>query len=186
LPSFPKPPLGAPLPRAPSAATGSAELERIHVVTWMDPVEGRKQAATKSGKEYLLALRDGRIDVPVARLMGMTLEEVDDGRVVFALQPAEHHCNPFGTVQGGVAASLLDAAMACAIHSRLRQGFTYATLEISVKYVRPITRETGRVEAIGNVLHVGNRVATAEARAVDSQATLYAHATTTCLISNSA
>jgi uncharacterized protein (TIGR00369 family) len=152
----------------------------------MDSFEARKAAAGMSGKEFLFALRDGRIDVPIARLIGMTLEEVADGRVVFALQPAQHHYNPFGTVQGGVVASLLDAAMACAIHSRLERGLAYATLEISVKYVRPITRETGRVEAIGNVLYLGRNVATAESRAIDANEKLYAHATTTCLISNSA
>jgi uncharacterized protein (TIGR00369 family) len=38
------------------------------------------------------------------------------------------------------------------------------------------------LRALGKVVNLGNRVATAEGRLVDAAGKLYAHATTTCLI----
>ncbi len=85
-------------------------------------------------------------------------------------------------MHGGVAATMCDSAMGCAIHSTLAAGVGYTTLEIKVNYVRAMTTKTGAVRCIGTVIHTGGRVATAEARIVDGEGTLYAHATTTCLI----
>ena len=59
-------------------------------------------------------------------------------------------------------------------------GFT--TLELKTNYVRAITQATGRVYAEGKVVHSGGRVATTEARVHDESGALYAHATSTCLI----
>ncbi len=90
--------------------------------------------------------------------------------------------NPIGTVHGGLAATLLDSAMACAIHTMLPAGTSYTTLEIKVNYLRPMTRETGIVYCEGKVIHVGGRVATSEGRLTDAAGKLYAHGTTTCMI----
>jgi uncharacterized protein (TIGR00369 family) len=114
--------------------------------------------------------------------MGFDLAEVSEGRVVFTLDPGEQHYNPIGVVHGGVAATLLDSAMGCAVASMLPKGRAYTTLEIKVNYVRALKFETGRVRAIGSVIHMGGQVATAEARLVDAAEKLYAHATTTCIL----
>ncbi|HEX5799859.1 MAG TPA: PaaI family thioesterase, partial [Gaiellaceae bacterium] len=90
--------------------------------------------------------------------------------------------NPIGSVHGGVALTLLDSAMGCAVHTLLEAGVGYATLEVKANFVRPITSETGLVRCEGTVLHAGSRVATAEGRVVDAAGTLLAHGTTTCLI----
>ncbi|MBC8075392.1 MAG: PaaI family thioesterase, partial [Chloroflexales bacterium] len=99
-----------------------------------------------------------------------------------AATPAEYHYNPIGSVHGGVAATLCDSAMACAIHTTLPAGVGYTTLELKVNFVRPITVQTGRVTCEGTLIHMGGRVATAEARLTDASGALYAHATTTCLV----
>ena len=116
--------------------------------------------------------------------MGFDIEEVGEGRVVFAVEPQEYHYNPIGMVHGGLAATLLDSAMGCAVHSLLPEGRGYTTLEIKVNYVRALKHDTGRVRAIGKVIHLGGKIATAEGSLIDSAGKLYAHGTTTCLLSD--
>jgi uncharacterized protein (TIGR00369 family) len=107
---------------------------------------------------------------------------VGPGWARFAMTPSHRHYNPLGSVHGGVAATLLDSAMGCAVHSTLSDGVGYTTVDLNVKFVRPLTSQTGRIRCEGNVVHAGSRMATAEGRIVDAQGKLYAHATTTCLI----
>jgi uncharacterized protein (TIGR00369 family) len=156
---------------------------RTRTVTWQDPLPTAGVGATMSGLDYLRAIADGKLPPPpIAELMGYTLDEVSEGEAVFGMKAGEHVYNPIGSVHGGVAATLLDSAMACAIHSKLPRGVGYTTLEIKVNYVRAMTRETGRVRAIGTLIHLGSRTGTAEGRLVDEAGKLYAHGTTTCLI----
>lgn len=153
---------------------------------WEDPLGSTQAAQHMSGREYLEAIRDGRVPPPpIAQLLGFRLTEVEDGRAVFTTEPAEYHYNPIGVVHGGFAATLLDSAMGCAVASRLPQGVVYTTLEIKVNYVRPLTMETGPVRCEGAVIHLGGTVATADGRLTDAAGKLYAHATTTCLVMRS-
>jgi len=119
---------------------------------------------------------------PIAELVGMELVELGEGQATFALDPSERHYNPLGTVHGGIAATLLDSAMGCAVHTTLNEGERYTTLELKVNFVRAITEATGRVVASGSVIHRGGRIATAEARLADEDGRLLAHGTSTCLI----
>jgi uncharacterized protein (TIGR00369 family) len=141
-------------------------------------------AAGLSGKEYLEAIRDGDLPrPPIAELMGFEGLEGDDGRAVFSVTPAEYHYNPIGVVHGGLAATLLDSAMGCAVHSTLPAGMGYTTLEVKVNFARPMTRETGRVICEAEVVHRGRTVATAEGRiTAEETGKLIAHGTTTCLL----
>ncbi len=159
---------------------------RTRSITWEDPTETMKLGHTMSGLEYLRAMQTGKVPAPpIATLMNMWLVEVNEGRAVFAAEPAEYHYNPIGSVHGGLAATLLDSALGCAIHSTLPKGLGYTTLEIKVNYLRPMKRETGIVYCEGKVIHVGGRIATAEARLTDEAGKLYAHGTTTCIIMRS-
>ena len=114
--------------------------------------------------------------------MNFRISELSEGRAVFVVEPAEYHYNPIGVVHGGVAATLLDSAMGCAVHSTLPAGATYTTLEIKVNYIRPMTADTGQVRCEANTIHLGGRTATAEGKIVDEKGKLYAHGTTTCII----
>lgn len=156
---------------------------RSRTVTWRDPREGLAAAKTLSGLEYLRAIVRGEVPgAPISALMDFHPVEVEEGRVTFAVQPGEHHYNPIGTVHGGLAATVLDSALGCAVHSTLPVGASYTTLELHVNLVRGITHETGRMTCTGEVVHVGGRVATAQARLTDAAGKLYAHATTTCMV----
>src|SRR5215470_19411726 len=156
---------------------------RTRTVTWEDPLASARMGASLSGIDYLRAVAQGKLPPPpIALLLGFDIEEVAEGRVVFTAETGEHQYNPIGVVHGGLAATLLDSAMGCAVHSRLPRGRGYTTLEIKVNYVRAIKHESGPLHAIGTVVHVGGKTATAEARLFDREGRLVAHATTTCLL----
>jgi uncharacterized protein (TIGR00369 family) len=136
-----------------------------------------------TGVELVQAMFDGRLPPPGALLtLGMEGVHVEEGRVVFALDPGPEHGNPMGTTHGGILATLLDSAMTCAVHSKLPAGAWPTTLEISVRFLRPIPPGSGRIEAEGVAVQVGSRVGTAEGRITGADGTLYATGTTTCLV----
>ena len=140
-------------------------------------------AASLTGYERLVAMQRGELaPPPAAALLGLQLDEVEPGRTVFSMLADEVHENPMGTMHGGIVATLVDTAMGCALSSRLPADAGFTTLELKTNYVRAITQATGRVYAEGTVVHSGGRVATTEARVHDANGTLYAHATSTCLI----
>lgn len=94
----------------------------------------------------------------------------------------EHAYNPLGTVHGGYAATLLDSACGCAVHSRLTEKQAYTTLELKISYHKAMTKNTGLLRAEGTVLSLGRRAAFAEAHLIDAEGRLYASATSTLLI----
>src|SRR6266571_8168945 len=156
---------------------------RTRTVTWSDPAPALRAAQTMSGIAYLKAIQSGELPPPpIAALIGMALVEVSEGRVVFSAETAEYHYNPLGTVHGGIAATLLDSAMGCAVQSMLPYGAGYTTLELKINYLRAMTNRTGVVYCEGKIIYVGGRIATAEGRLTDAEGKLYAHGTTTCLI----
>lgn len=141
---------------------------------------GRRQV---SGLEYMRQLLAGeREPSGMARLMNMRLVEVEEGRAVFAVEPDERHYNGLGIAHGGLAATLLDSALGCAVNTVMPAGRVFTTLEMKLNYVRPLRRETGEVRCEAEVLHAGGRVATAEGRIVDASGKLYAHGTATCML----
>ena len=142
-----------------------------------------KTAKTMTGMQLLAAIVEGTLPAPpIQQTLDFRLVEVARGYTAFAGSPKVEYYNPLGTVHGGYTAALLDSCMACAIHSTLDVGYSYATLEIKINYVRPITFDTGELRAEGKVVNSGKRISTAEGRLYDAARKLYAHGTTTCLI----
>jgi uncharacterized protein (TIGR00369 family) len=136
-----------------------------------------------SGLEFLRRIVDGRLPrPPITETLGFDLAEVSPGFALFTMTPQFRHYNPIGTVHGGVAATLLDSCMSCAVQTTIEAGLGYTTLEIKVNMVRPITEKTGPVRAEGRALHTGRRSATAEGKILDAAGTLLAHGTTTCIV----
>jgi len=142
-----------------------------------------EQARSMDGLSLFQAMAAGRLPAPpIGKVLGFKLAEVELGRVVFTYTPVSDHYNPLGSVHGGVAATLLDSVMGCAVHTTLKAGTAFTTLEIKVNYVRAMTDKTGPVRVEGKVINVGSRVATAEGRLHDKDGRLMAHGTTTCLL----
>ena len=166
-----------------AAAVQTRELK----VTWDDPTTRRTETRDLSGREWLEGIRDGTLaPPPAARLLDIRLDEVDDGGVVFSMEPRETHYNPAGTVHGGILTVLADTAMTTAVMSKLPAGSWAPTIELKMNFIRPVTESTGRISATGSVIHVGRKVAVAESRILDADGVLYAHSTSTCAIKRAA
>jgi uncharacterized protein (TIGR00369 family) len=142
-----------------------------------------EQVAGRSGLEIMQAMLRGELPTaPIARTLDFLLVEVEEGRALFQGKPGPAHANPLGTVHGGWYATLLDSALGCAVHTKMPAGRAYTTAELGVNLVRAIGPKVQRVRAEGRVLHCGRQLATAEAKLFGPDGTLYAHATTTCLV----
>ncbi len=139
--------------------------------------------ATMTGLEVMQAVCRGDLPPPgIAVTLGMMPVEIADGVCTFELSPDERMLNPLGTIHGGIAATILDSCMACAVHTTLPAGVGYTTAQLNVHYLRAMVPGMGPVRATGTVIHRGRRQSTAEAKLVDGNGKLLAHATTTCLI----
>ena len=157
--------------------------DRELTVTWDDPDVTARAVGRTTGLEWLEQIRDGTLPPPpIARLMGFDLTLVEDGRVQFTLDPGEQHYNPIGSVHGGVYATLLDSAAGCCVHSTLPAGVGYTSLDLQVKFLRPMTATTGPVVAEGRVVHRGSRMLLAEVTLKDAGGRLLATATSSCLV----
>lgn len=136
-----------------------------------------------SGLELMQGLIAGKFPAPpITRALDFTLDHAELGMAVFSGEGKFDHYNPLGTVHGGWIATLLDSCMGCAMHTTLKPGQGYTSLEFKVNFVRPVLDTTGRLRAEGRVIHTGARTGTAEGKLIDANGKLYAHATTTCLI----
>ncbi|MBN9153642.1 MAG: PaaI family thioesterase [Microbacterium sp.] len=157
--------------------------ESTRTLIWADPLATRDRVAGMSGLEAMRALRDGLIPPPpIAETMNFTLTEADPGRVVFECRPGFEHYNPIGAVHGGLACTLLDTVTGCAGHTTLKAGQGYTSIEISVKYLRPITADGGVLTAVGVVTKPGRRVIFAEGTIIDAQGRLLATASSSLLV----
>jgi uncharacterized protein (TIGR00369 family) len=134
-----------------------------------------------AGMDQLKALLER--DVPfIGTLLGISVESLEPGRAVFGLETRPEHGNPLGSLHGGVYSTILDSAMACAVHTSLPEGAGYTTLELKVNFVRAVPLDGVKLRCEGTTIHVGRRVATTEGRITDDQGRLVAHGTSTCMV----
>ncbi len=158
-------------------------MGRTRTYQWEDPAISAEAAGRMAGIDFLRELQAGRLPrAPISHTVDFALDEVAPGRAVFSLVPAEEHYNPIGSVHGGIFATLLDSAAGCAVQSTLPQGVAYTSLDLTVKFLRRITVDTGPVRAIGTVVSKGRQTALAQAQLFDATDRLLAHATSSCML----
>ncbi|WP_067502780.1 PaaI family thioesterase [Actinoplanes sp. TFC3] len=163
--------------------TQTQQGSRSRTFSWSDPGEHSGRLAGRSGLEVLQAMSRGELPPPpVMQLMDIAELTAVEGSVTVRLQPQEFHYNPLGTVHGGMLSTLLDTAAACSVHSTLPAGVAYTSLDLNVKFLRPVTLASGMLTTIGSVLQRGRRTALADARMTDAAGRLVAHATSSCMI----
>jgi uncharacterized protein (TIGR00369 family) len=156
---------------------------RERTYKWEDPAVSAAAARDRDGAPFLRALLDGALPAaPIAQTLDFRPVSVDPGAVVFEFTPAEFHYNPIGSVHGGMIATFCDSACGCAVQSLLPAGSYYTSLDVSVKFLRPVTVASGPMTCEGTVTHIGGRSALAQARLTDADGKLYAHATSSCMI----
>jgi uncharacterized protein (TIGR00369 family) len=165
-------------------AERSPETTRSRTISWQDPTAPAAAALQMSGLDYVRAIQAGEIPPPpIAVVMNFSIAELEEGRAVFEGEPGEEHYNPIGVVHGGYASTLLDSALGCAVHTTCPAGSGYTSQTLEVKYLRPITRDTGVVRAEAEVVHRGRKNATSEAKLIAKDSgKLLATGTSTCLI----
>jgi uncharacterized protein (TIGR00369 family) len=157
--------------------------DRSRSFRWPDPARFVEPIRKLSGIEFMQAFLRGDLPAPpFMELLGIRIVSVEPGSVVFEFEPDEYMYSPLGNVHGGIVTVLLDTAMGCSFHTTLPAGVGYTTLELKVNFLRPVTAKVGTLRAEGHVLHSGSRVATADARLLDREKKLHAHATSTLLI----
>jgi uncharacterized protein (TIGR00369 family) len=157
--------------------------ERSRTYSWRDPLAALDDVAGLTGLEVMEKIVAGELPhPPIADTLGFRLTEVGRGRAVFECEPGEYHYNPIGTVHAGLASTLLDSAMGCALATTLENVRGWTTLELKANFTRPLTAETGLVRCEGSVVHPGRRVATTQGRLQDAKGRLYAHGTSTILV----
>jgi uncharacterized protein (TIGR00369 family) len=161
---------------------GMQDMSAPHAMAGVGVVP-REVATGVTGVDFLDGLRKGTHPAPpFAAVTDIWIVEVERGRVVFEAAPSSRFYNPLGTVHGGWIATLLDSAMGCAVHSMLKPGQAYTTIDMTINYVRPVLEETGRLKCEGKIIHAGGRVATAEGRVWDKSDKLIAHGSETCMV----
>ena len=141
-----------------------------------------EQTVERTGLEQLKALIAGERRPGIVETLDFEFVEVEEGLAVFEGVPGLAAYNPIGTVHGGYAATLLDSAMGCAVHTRMKAGQGYTTLELSIAYHRALKDTSGPVRAEGRVISLGRRAAFAEGKLFDKDGALCATSTTTCLV----
>ena len=142
-----------------------------------------KEVHGQAGLEFLRGISAGRYPMPpMSAVIPIAPLEIELGRAAFRAVPDERFYNTIGSIHGGYAATLLDTVMGCAVHSTIKAGEGYASLEIKISYHKPITPQTGELRVEGRIVSRGARVAAAEGRITDAEGELLASGTTTCLI----
>ena len=170
-------------PNTTRTADGDGSVLRERAYAWSDPLELATYGAGMSGMELFAAMVEGRVPPPpIMQTLDFSGFSYEEGRVAVSLTPQEFHYNPLGSVHGGVFAALLDTVCGCAVHTKLPAGVFYTSLDLSVKFLRPVSVATGPITAEGATVHVGRRTALAEARIFDEAGKVYATANSSCLI----
>lgn len=177
----------SPGPQSPSrpdtAGNGAAPGGRQRAYQWGDPAVSAAAARELDGLTFFREIMAGRLPAPpVMATLDFGAVSFERGKAVFELTPAEYHYNPIGSVHGGVYATLCDSACGCAVQTMLPAGAYYTSLDLAVRFIRPITSGTGRLICEGTVEHMGSRTALAQARLTNADGKLFAHATSNCLI----
>ncbi|GAB2707762.1 PaaI family thioesterase [Arthrobacter bambusae] len=151
--------------------------ERQRVVEWDDPAQALAAMPTMSGLDYMRGLKDGEFPAPpFMALMPMRLVHVELGKTVFEWEPDESYCSPLGDVHGGIVCTLLESALAGAVHTTLPQGQGYTSIDLRVSYLRPVRADSGLLTCAGTVIKPGSRVAFAEGTLVNGDGRLLATA----------
>lgn len=161
----------------------SIPSSRTRSYAWRDPRAGAAAGIQMSGLDYMRAIMAGGLaGAPIADTLGFRLAEVAEGTVTFVCEPGEYLYNPIGSVHGGVAATLIDSATGCAIHTTLPAGVPYTTVNLSVDYMKAISDKSGVIACTGRVVRAGARIAVADAEVTGADGTVYARGSATCLI----
>ena len=159
----------------------AGESRRSRRIEWEDPYAAFAELRKLSGLDALRAMIRGDIaPPPIMSLLDLKLVDAGDGFAVFEGNPAESHYNPIGVVHGGWMMTLLDSALGCAVLSKLPLGVGYTTTDTQVRFIRPVTKDSGVLRCEGHIIHVGRTTGVSEAKLVNADGKIIASGTSAC------
>jgi acyl-CoA thioesterase len=145
--------------------------------------ETESPSARRIAELTALLDRGNREAIGVRASLGIEPESFAEGRAVYTLDPSPATINPWFTVHGGVLVTLMDTAMGSAVFTMLDDDVYFTTLELKANFIRAVRPDDGkRLTCEANIIHVGRRTATAEARITDPDGKLIAIASCTCMV----
>ena len=116
-------------------------------------------------------------EVPYAKLLGIKLVQIDSGTATLKMPVRKRLTQNHGVVHGGATASLIDSATAFAIISLLEPQEKVTTVDLTISYLRPVTK--GSLNCAAKVLRSGRRLLVVSAEVLDDSQRLVATALST-------
>jgi uncharacterized protein (TIGR00369 family) len=144
---------------------------------------GDWRAFEKPGLETLRRYVRGDLPAPpIARLVGMRPTEAGLGKATFTMPVTRWLEDGFGLYWGGVYALFADAPLAAAVWTTLPAGKAVATSELSMSFVRPMSRTTANMIGRAETVHSGSQVGLSMIQITDQDGRMMAFGSTRCLI----
>jgi len=119
---------------------------------------------------------------PAAALLGWQLVAVDPeaGTIKVSFSATDQFLNPFGVIQGGLLAAMLDDTLGPALVATLDPGQFAPTTDLHVQFLHPA--RPGRLVGRGRIVRQGKDIAFLAGELVDQTGTIVATATATAQI----
>jgi uncharacterized protein (TIGR00369 family) len=124
----------------------------------------------KVGSTQLKRIQKALGTVPFAKLIGLELDDIGSGTATLSLKVRKELTQNVGIVHGGAVASLVDTATAFAILSLLAPRERVTTVDLTISYLRPVSR--GRLRAKAKVIRAGRRLFVVSAEVFDEDGNL--------------
>jgi len=140
----------------------------------------RAPKTTRHLEELQRLTREKASFAPIAQLIGFEAVDMQLGRTVFEMDASGRHANPMGTLHGGVICDLSDAAMGTAMASTLEDDETFTTLDLSVKFFKPIWN--ARLRATAHVVKRTRTLGLIECEVEDDKGSLVAKVYSSCMV----
>lgn len=138
--------------------------------------------ANMTGLEMMQAVARGDLPHPnMASTIPMKFISVEKGVAIFEATADDRHINPLGGVHGGFAATVMDSVTGCAVHSMLDAGVGYGTIDLNVKMLKAVPKDTP-LKAEGRVISMSNSLGVSQGKLIDESGKVYAYASATCMI----
>jgi uncharacterized protein (TIGR00369 family) len=110
------------------------ERGRVHKFRRVDGLLCRCGQVGKTSDQEGKQMNDIKIPPPCLEFLKSTLVEAADGKAVMRYDPTEDMTNPFGNVQGGILAAMLDNVMGPAGFS-VGEGRAHSTIQMSISFL---------------------------------------------------
>ncbi len=111
---------------------------------------------------------------PLFNLLEIRIIRIHADECILELPLKEEFTQGAGITAGGILATLADEAMAHVVLANLEQGFNISTIEMNIRYFRPV--KNGTLTATSTIMKGGKRVMYPEVEIKDSNGVTIARA----------